>query len=244
MVDAKEKLCVLWQDTSTVSEYAALFKELMARTGYSQSDLQDRFYEHLSSWIKDELVHTAHPTGTLDELITAASHIDVRVCQQCMEKDREKKRLGVITRITTTQTPPHTTPFTPPATDPILMEVDATQTQEEFMSQMRGRCFGCGSTTHTKKDGNHDQDLCPYCKHIGHREVVCIKKFLGQPRAQKATVAVLTEEGSIRNDSPDKASSKSDNTKMVALTLTTLAQLIEQQKSLAEQVAVLRDSDF
>ena len=126
VVDAKEKLCVLWQGTSTVSEYAALFKELMARTGYSQSDLQDRFYEHLSSWIKDELVHTAHPTGTLDELITAASHIDVRVCQQCMEKDREKKRLGVITRITTTQTPPHTTPFTPPATDPILMEVDAT----------------------------------------------------------------------------------------------------------------------
>jgi hypothetical protein len=31
-VDAKEKLRVLWQDNSTVSEYATLFKELMART--------------------------------------------------------------------------------------------------------------------------------------------------------------------------------------------------------------------
>jgi hypothetical protein len=38
-VDAKKRLHVLWQDTSTVPEYAALFKELMARTGYSQSDL-------------------------------------------------------------------------------------------------------------------------------------------------------------------------------------------------------------
>src|SRR5450756_2506483 len=34
-VDAKERLRVLWQDSSTVPEYAALFKELMAHTGYS-----------------------------------------------------------------------------------------------------------------------------------------------------------------------------------------------------------------
>jgi len=47
-VDAKEKLYILWQDTLTVSEYAALFKELMAYTGYSQADLRDCFYKHLS----------------------------------------------------------------------------------------------------------------------------------------------------------------------------------------------------
>jgi Retrotransposon gag protein len=40
-VNAKEKLRTLWQDTSTIPEYAALFKELMARTGYSMSNLQD-----------------------------------------------------------------------------------------------------------------------------------------------------------------------------------------------------------
>jgi Retrotransposon gag protein len=33
VVDAKERLCVLWQDSSTVPEYAALFKELMTCTG-------------------------------------------------------------------------------------------------------------------------------------------------------------------------------------------------------------------
>ena len=76
-VNAKEKLRVLWQDTFTVSEYAALFKELMARTGYSSADLRDRFYEHLSTCIKDELVHTARPISTLDELIMVASDIDV-----------------------------------------------------------------------------------------------------------------------------------------------------------------------
>jgi hypothetical protein len=38
-IDAKEKLRVLWQRSSTVLEYAALFKELMSRTRYSSVDL-------------------------------------------------------------------------------------------------------------------------------------------------------------------------------------------------------------
>ena len=46
-VDAKEELRVLWQDSSTVPKYATLFKELMARIGYSSADLRDCFYEHL-----------------------------------------------------------------------------------------------------------------------------------------------------------------------------------------------------
>ena len=80
-VDAKERLYVLWQDTLTVPEYAVLFKELMACTRYSQADLRDCFYEHLSAQIKDKLVHTARPISTLDELITVASNIDVCVHQ-------------------------------------------------------------------------------------------------------------------------------------------------------------------
>ena len=86
-VDAKEKLRVLWQGSSSVPEYAALFKELMTRTGYSSADLRDRFYEHLSTRIKDELVNTAHPITSLNELITVASDIDVRVRQHRAERD-------------------------------------------------------------------------------------------------------------------------------------------------------------
>src|SRR6267154_2651259 len=93
-VNAKEKLQVLWQNSSTVPEYAALFKELMARTRYSSADLRDCFYKHLSTRIKDELVHTAHPIDTLDALIVVASDIDVRVHQRCAKRDREKKRSG------------------------------------------------------------------------------------------------------------------------------------------------------
>src|SRR6267154_2349223 len=85
-VNAKEKLRILWQDSLMVPEYAALFKELMACTGYSSSDLRDRFYEHLSTRIKDELVHTARPIATLDELVTVASDIDIRICQRHAER--------------------------------------------------------------------------------------------------------------------------------------------------------------
>jgi hypothetical protein len=161
-VDAKEKLQVLWQDTFSVPEYAALFKELMAHTGYSSHDLRDRFYEHLSTRVKDELVHTARPIGTLDELITVASDIDVRVCQRCAERDRERKRSGVATGTTATQSPLPSTPFVSSTVEPNAMDVDATHTRDEFMRRMRGKCFGCGSSVHSKRDGNHDCDLCAY----------------------------------------------------------------------------------
>jgi hypothetical protein len=143
-VDAKEKLRVLWQDNSSVPEYATLFKELMARTGYSSADLRDRFYEHLSTRIKDKLVHTARPIGTLDELVTIASGINVRVCQCRAEKEREKKCSGVTTGTTTSQAPLPGNLFVSPNAEPVAMDVDATHTHEEFIRQMRGKCFGCG----------------------------------------------------------------------------------------------------
>jgi hypothetical protein len=104
VVDAKERLCVLWQDSSTVPEYAALFKELMTCTGYSSVDLRDRFYEHLATRIKDELIHMARPIDILDELITVMSDIDIRVRQHHAERDHERKRSRAMTRITATPT--------------------------------------------------------------------------------------------------------------------------------------------
>jgi hypothetical protein len=85
-INAKEKLRVLWQDSSIIPEYVALFKQLMAHTGYSSGDLHNHFYEHLSTRIKDELVHTTHPISMLDELITVASNIDICVRQCCVER--------------------------------------------------------------------------------------------------------------------------------------------------------------
>jgi Retrotransposon gag protein len=241
-VDAKEKLRVLWQDSSTVPEYAALFKEAMARTGYSSADLRDRFYEHLSTRIKDELVHTARPIGTLDELVMVASDLDIRLRQRRAERDRERRRSGVATGTTATQTPLPSNPFISPVTELTAMDVDATHTRDEFLRRMRGKCFGCGSAVHARKDGNHERDQCNYCKHVGHREVVCMEKFMGKPKGQKAAATDQGEE--VGTSTPDEGSGEPEGEGLAATTAITLAQLVEQQKALAEQIAALREQDF
>jgi hypothetical protein len=245
VVDAKEKLQVLWQDSSTVHEYAALFKELMTRTGYSSVDLRDCFYEHPTTRIKDKLVHTARPIGTLDELITVASDIDVRVRQRRTERDRERKCSGVVTGITATpaRAPLSTIPFVSPASEPGVMDVDATRTHKEFLRRMHGKCFGCGSGVHARKDGNHDRDLCAYCKRVGHQEAVCMDRFMGKPKGQKAAATVERDDGEL---SPDEAFAESEEEEESAAATTTLmlARLVEQQKALADQIAALHEQDF
>ena len=140
----------------------------MARMGYSTADLQDHFYKHLSTRIKDELVHTACPIGTLNELITVALDLDVQVHQHCAKRDQEKRCATVTTGITSTQPYPSSPPFATPSTNLNAMEVDATHSCDEFMCCMHRKCLGCSSTTHVKKNSSHDRDLCSYCKRVGH----------------------------------------------------------------------------
>jgi hypothetical protein len=150
----------LWQNASTVPEYAAQFKQLMARTGYSPADLRDRFYEHLTTKIKDELVHTARPIAAFDDLISVATDIDTQVRQRRAEKDREKPRTGATPGTGTTHVPAPAPGFVNAPVDPNVMDVDATRSREEFMRRMRGKCFRCGSSLHAKKDGKHDISIC------------------------------------------------------------------------------------
>jgi hypothetical protein len=114
----------------THPQYAALFKELMACTGYSSIDLWDCFYKHLAVSIKDELVHTARPISTLEELMTG-------------------------TTATQTQASLPNNQFISSSSEPIAMDIDATHTCEEFIHWMHRKCFGCGSTVHAKREGNH-----------------------------------------------------------------------------------------
>ncbi|KAK1230202.1 hypothetical protein PQX77_006711 [Marasmius sp. AFHP31] len=53
------------------------------------------------------------------------------------------------------------------------------KTCEDFMRAMHNRCYGCGTTDHTKAQGNHGQEQCHHCKRLGHRTSVCQDKFLG-----------------------------------------------------------------
>ena len=243
-VDAKEKLRVLWQGKTTVPKYAAQFKEYMMRTGYSATDLRDRFYDHLTSTIKDELVHTARPNDTLDSLILVATDLDVRIRQRQAEKDREEKRSGV-PRSVVMPTPVRSAPFVPPSAESTAMEVDATHTREEFIRRMKGKCFGCGSTVHARKDGSHEREICGYCRRVGHREVVCMDKFLGKARGQQ--VAAMMEEMEREAESPGLSSGESEEgekEQVAATNEVTLAQLLEQQKALADQIAAWRQQDF
>jgi hypothetical protein len=147
--------------------------------------------------------------------------------------------------MTTTHGPPAATPFATPVADTTPMEVDATHTREEFMSRMHGKCFGCGSSAHAKKDGSHERDLCAYCKHMGHFKVVCMDKFLGHAKAQKAAMTTAqAEDGGVEINVSDVTSQKSDDVEMIASSSTTLNQLIGQQKNLVEQINAWREVDF
>jgi hypothetical protein len=263
-IDAKEKLRALYQGLSSVPEYTAHFKQLMTRTRYSSADLRDRYYDHLSSRIKDELVHSGRETDDFDDLVRVATKIDTRVRQRRAEKERERPRSGVTTGAPTTRVPPPAPTFTTTsATDPNMMNVDATHTRDEYLRRMRGRCFGCGSLGHNKKDGNHERDLCRHCKRTGHREAVCMDKFVGRSQSQKAAAteddsfsldSFSLDHSSLASSEIDWSDVSPDGSEVAEIAATssisenmprvTLTQLLEQQKALAEQIEILRAQDF
>ena len=118
-----------------------------------------------------------HLITHLQELKAAAQILDQRMRQREAEKRGHK----------------YTTTSQAPSKDPNAMEVDAIHQKEErnrrtYMAFMRGKCYGCSSTNHTKKDGKHEQDICGHCKKVGHRSPVCFSKYMGKPIAAKAAV--------------------------------------------------------
>ena len=136
------------------------------------------------------------------------------------------------------------TPFAPSNAEPAAMDVDAIHTRQKFTRQMLGRCYGCGSKAHARREGNYDCNLCGYCKRVGHWEVVCMDKFLGWARGQNAAATV--EENTSEEEENvlyGESSEESDQATVAAMTLATLAELKEQQKVLSEKIAAL-EADF
>ena len=74
---------------------------------------------------------------------------------------------------------------TPATSDPNAMEIDASRqgpngrSRDDFTQAMRGRCYGCGLRTHTKKDCKHNKTQCNHCKRYGHLIAVCQDRFMG-----------------------------------------------------------------
>ena len=71
--------------------------------------------------------------------------------------------------------------------------------------------------------------------------MVCMDKFLGHPKGQKA--AARGEEEASESEMSDMLLQALEG-EAVAATLMTLVQLVEQQKMLAEQIAPLHEQDF
>lgn len=220
ITDAKEMLRRLYQGKSTVGHYAATFKQYSTRTGYSQEDLRDRFYDHLADRIKDALVLTDKSTATLEELIKVSIDLDNRQIQR--EQERHKSRTP-FTPATARAPGPAAAPYAPPARDPMAMDIDATRSADDYRRAMVGRCYGCGSKEHRKADGHHERDVCSHCGLAGHQGQVCRSKYLGRPaqgrRAAATTVAATSDVPAVSD---------------VAAMLT---KLMADQKTLADQIS-------
>jgi hypothetical protein len=65
-----------------------------------------------------------------------------------------------------------------------------------------------------------------------------MNKFLGQAKTQKAAVVILTEKESTGTNTSNEGLARFNDAESIALTLMTLAQIVEQQKSLTEQITV------
>ena len=105
---------------------------------------------------------------------------------------------------------------------------------------MASKCFGCGSTEHTKKNGSHDREICHHCQKAGHRANVCFDKYMGKEKKAKAastqqaasTSSSQAQVASTSAPSPAPSSSQSELVKL----------LMEQQKALSEQLKALKSS--
>ncbi len=108
---------------------------------------------------------------------------------------------------------------------------------------MKGRCFGCRSKDHTKKEGNHNSDVCNHCKKVGHRVPVCFTKYIGKPgpALAKATTEDSGEGTSAAvNTSTSKAKPPASKDKMTQGDI--LAQLMVDLEKQKKEIEALKAS--
>ncbi len=173
----QDVLKAIRQGTHSVVEYMSKFDQYTGQTGRSADDHRQRFYNSLSDCIKDALPLTAMAVATFEELCLAAQTLD-QWMRQC---DAERKGGKGATYHTTMH-------------DPDTMQVNATKQKlaegkknsTTYHAWMKDKCYGCGSKAHTKKDGNHEHDICNHCGKTGHHGPVCMAKYLGKTATAKA----------------------------------------------------------
>ena len=235
---AQDALKHIKQGKNSVAEYQARFDQFTSQTGWSDANHHTRFYNGLSEAIKDSLAIMDRPTGTLTELKKAAQVLDQRMRQHMAEK--AGKSLHPTNNTTSRNSD--------------AIEVDATRQQQPgkevrnrktYLAFMKGKCYGCGSTNHTKANRNHKQDICNHCRKVGHHSPVCQSKNLGKPAAAKAA-ATEQEQPTPSTLMPKGKASVSTTTPVPAKDskgqADLLAQLMAQIKEQSAQIEALKAS--
>jgi len=162
----------------SVSDYAQAFTDLANLTKLSDYDQRQMFVEGLNIDMR-RLVGIANAVATtepasLSDLISRVNKLDINVNNPALGIGRGGSRSQASNG----------------GRDPNAMEIDATgtgnaKTREQFTAQMRGRCYGCGSRGHNKRECRRAQDVfCNYCGRKGHLGQVCQDQFLGLERGR------------------------------------------------------------
>jgi hypothetical protein len=228
---AQDALKKVQQKNGTVAEYTSLFDQYLAQTGWSLVDLRQRYYDGLNDRIKDRLSEIPTPPANLADLWAAMQNIDLH----WQQREAETKG-GTIT----------ISPSQGTQSDPNAMQVDAThqgnqkpkeakKDRASYIKSMQGKCYGCGSDKHTKKDRNHKRDICNHCGKTGHRSPVCFNKYIGKPGSAKA--AGTTDGLTSMAKPPSPPATASASTSTPAKTNKTQADL------LAELMKCIKDQD-
>jgi hypothetical protein len=201
-LDLSESMCnalkAIKQGKGSMAEYIANFDQYTSQTVWSDADHHQCFYDGLNEKVKDYLAILDKPSASFTDCHKAVQDID-----QCLHQ-REAKKKG------------HT--FTPtqqssagPSKHPDTMDVDTSRqeasnkkekrTRGSYIKWMQGKCYGCGSKEHSKKDGNHEQDICNHCGKMGHRTPVCFTKYLGKAGSKYKLTPLLKKPRHHQNQS-------------------------------------------
>jgi hypothetical protein len=249
--DAIEYIKSLKQGSMSVVEYVAKFAEYKDRTGFSPEDLRERLREGLASYIKDAMAVSERKTSTYEELVDTAQILDKRYQERRAEKAREQGRsvpAAAKPYLPSFASPHSAGPAPAPHRDPNAMDVDATKaiakTLKDYNDWMKGRCYGCGSHSHVKAEGNHGADLCGHCGKTGHRADVCQRKFFGHPpsapRRANATTTDTVATTPAADSGDGTASVKAAATSTTSSFEDMMRSMQQQQAALAQQLADLK----
>ncbi|KAJ3533934.1 hypothetical protein NMY22_g7130 [Coprinellus aureogranulatus] len=225
---AQRELETISQGSRSVADYAARFQEVSGRTGLSDTDLIVRFNKGLAQKPKEWLTIAnlgKDKPKVLADLIKSA--IDVDFAMRGISKEGGKAATA--------------------AADPYAMEIDANRTggngrtRDDFTRQMRGKCYGCGSSSHVKRDGNHGSTKCDYCGRLGHFARVCQDRFMGLSKGRGnrtgQRVAATSEFSLFPEDTPTAPAASTSAAAANDIDMATIRAMVERQEKLFSLLA-------